>query len=48
MKGGLGSYLVSDKVLVNETLNEACVIVVIDIAEEKASRPPATNPTRAE
>ena len=47
MKGGLRSSLVSNKVvlLVNETLNEACVI---DIAEEKASRPPATNPTRAE
>ena len=50
MKGGLGSSLVSNKVvlLVKETLNEGCVIVVVDIAEKKASRPPATNPTRAE
>ena len=50
MKGGLGGSLVLNKVivLVNETINEACVIFVLDIAEEKGSRPPVAIPSRAE
>ena len=50
MKGALGSYLVSNKVgvHVNKTLNEACVIIVIDISEENMSRPPVANATKAE
>ena len=38
MKGGFGGSLVLNKVvvLVNETLNEACFIVAVDITEQKA------------
>ena len=50
MKGGLGSCLVSNEVvvLVNETLNQACVIVVIILAEDKAFWPLFAIPSRSE